>query len=267
MEKIRLKKLINRYNDEQNFIYLTMEKLSQEFSSNTFADDTFWTTFSEFYQGHSGNKFLGGLGYTTLDGFSLVDDDGYDVSIALSSGEESGIINDWDTFSEDLSMALCYQFARKWIAVSDTIEKNYRADIDEDEKYTETLTNNLKDEKSYGRTNETRRGSKVSSTDSVITTESTTPYNSSTFQDINKTTSSSDTTTTAEADSNVTNSQDGGADTTSHTGTRTREVVRTGGSDKWRRGQEFFSLISSALFETMARDIDSVVTLPFYSLQ
>lgn len=267
MEKIKIRKLINLHDDDENFIYQIWNNITTYIDNEGYlADDSIWTQFTSYYVGHSGNKYLGGEGYTQLDDVSLVDDEENDVSVVLSSGDDTGVIYGWDVFSTNLASSLAYHYFHKWSSIANTLKNNYKADINDDETYNETITNNLTDTKDYGKTNETKRATNISSSDSVTNTDQTMAYNGTSFQDVNKTTSTSDSTTTAEADANVTNSADSGTDTTKHTGTRSRSYTRTGGSDNWRRGREYLNLLATDLFETMARDIDSAVTLPYYSL-
>lgn len=269
MEKIYLKKMMITSNKEihnvtQSFIVSAFSNIRQYISMDlsyfSLGDAVY---FANYYNGHSGHKYLGGMGYSIFDGCTLVDDDGYECTAdenTLADGEA------WAYFANAVGPVIAGRFGRKWTSIVKSVFNNYQSDISDEETYSETITNDLKDSKSYGKTNRTERSTDITSDDTGTDTDQVSAFNSNSFQDVNKTTSEGNTHTTADPTSNYTSSSDSGTDTLSHTGTRTREVSRTGRIDKWKRGEEQLRFISADFFEIMAKDIDSVITLPYYSL-
>lgn len=258
-EKIRIRKITSPNDETENFIRVAFAELSEIYPDAVTDLSSLGEMFAKYYRGHSGDKFIGGGAYSSLDGFSLVDDDGYDAE-----ADDSGVIDSWSGFSSDFGKVIAYTYGKKWISQLKSIEKHYADDFEDEETYSETIENDLRDVKEYGKSNSVTRGVNVTVTDTNDQTNSVSGYDATAMVDSDKTSVNGTSTTTADADKNVTTSTDKGTDTTSHLGTKKRTYTRSGGNEKWRRGREMLAFIATDCFEMFAKDIDRIATLPYY---
>lgn len=241
-----------------------------DFPSDEFPD-YFIPSFEKYYFGHSGNKMLGGMAVSELDEYSIADDEGNLVEVD-DGCDETGVIDEFSSWYEDIGKALGDMHYGKWHSVFASLQKAYGKDFYDLDSTEETLTNALKDSKEYSHSKNTKTSSSITTTETpdltTETTDSVSAFNATDFSDSDKSVSkesgTNTTTSVGSSDDNHSDTSDTGTDTTDHTGTRTRSIRRTGGNDVWKRAEEYNRYVSVNLFREMANDIDKVITLPFY---
>lgn len=272
-------KLIEFWNHDDNFI----TALSSIFSSSagTFLTKDFFDSLSSIYfLNHSGDKTsskyltrivsLTSAIYTS-DGYQVYDTDG------------NIIVLDLNDFNTKIAKDLVSRYGKKWKDIDKLFQKDYDAFQSEAIQDTETpdITKSNVRTKSQNVTTTDSGTDKTTSTPSgSVHTETTddgnvSAFNESDYSPRTKTDSTTDTTyndyklvsegtngntrtITANADDNKDTS------TLTETGTRKREIAHLGGSNLWSRIEEYKKFESDTLMDIMIKDIDSMLTIPYY---
>ena len=272
-------KLIEFWNHDNNFI----TALSSIFSSSagTFLTKDFFGSLSSIYfLNHSGDKtsskYLTRIvsitsAVYTSDGYQVYDSEGNIVVLNLND------------FNAKVAKDLVARFGKKWMEIDKLFQKDYDAFQSEaiEEKETPDITKTDTRTKSQNvTTKDTGSDSTTSTPSGSVHTETTdkgnvSAYNESDYSPRTKNDSTTDTsyneykvvtegtngntrTITANADDNVDTS------TLTEKGTRTNEITHLGGNNLWSRIEEYKKFESDTLMDIMIKDIDSMLTIPYY---
>jgi hypothetical protein len=272
-------KLIEFWNHDDNFI----TALSSIFSSSagTFlTKDFFYSLSSIYFLNHSGDKTsskyltrivsLTSAIYTS-DGYQVYDTDGNIIVLNLND------------FNAKVAKDLVARFGKKWAEIDKLFQKDYNAFQSESIEETETpdiTKSNVRTKSQNVTTTDNGTDSTTSTPSGSVHTETSDDGNVSAFNETDysprtKSNSVTDTsyknyevvtegtngntrTVTANAEDNKDTS------TLTETGTRKHDITHIGGSDLWSRIEEYKKFESDTLMDIMIKDIDSMLTIPYY---
>lgn len=150
----------------------------------------FVPSFAKYYFGRSGNKWIGGMAMSEMDEYSLVDDDGDFVDVTTDS-IQSGVINDFSGYYEDLGNAVGDTYYYKWHSVFASLQNAYGKDFYDLDDTEETITNDLKDSKEYSHSKNTKTASSLTTTNTKSATDNTTSTGKATSSNSSSSTGSS----------------------------------------------------------------------------
>ena len=272
-------KLIEFWNHDDNFI----TALSSLFSSSTgtfLTKDFFDSLSSVYFLNHSGDKtsskYLTRIvsitsAVCTSDGYQVYDSEGNIVVLNLND------------FNAKVAKDLVARFGNKWKSIDRLFQKDYDAFQSEAIEDTETpdiTKSNVRTKSQNVTTTDNGTDSTTSIPSGSISTETSDDGNVSAFNETDysprtKSNSVTDTsyknykvvtegtnvntrTITANAEDNKDTS------TLTETGTRKHDITHLGGSDLWSRVEEYKKFESDTLMDIMIKDIDSMLTIPYY---
>lgn len=272
-------KLIEFWNHDDNFI----TALSSLFSSSTgtfLTKDFFDSLSSVYFLNHSGDKtsskYLTRIvsitsAVCTSDGYPVYDSEGNIVVLNLND------------FNAKVAKDLIARFGNKWKSIDRLFQKDYDAFQSEAIEDTETpdiTKSNTRTKSQNVTTKDTGTDSTTSTPSGSVHSETSDDGNVSAFNETDysprtKSKSVNDTsyneykvvtegtngntrTITANAEDNKDTS------TLTETGTRKHDITHIGGSDLWSRVEEYKKFESDTLMDIMIKDIDSMLTIPYY---
>ena len=272
-------KLIEFWNHDDNFITALSSLLSP--SAGTFLTKDFFDSLSSVYfLNHSGDKtsskYLTRIvsitsAVCTSDGYPVYDSEGNIVVLNLND------------FNAKVAKDLVVRFGNKWKSIDRLFQKDYDAFQSEAIEDTETpdiTKSNTRTKSQNVTTKDTGSNSTTSTPSGSVHTETSDDGNVSAFNETDysprtKSNSVTDTsyknykvvtegtngnirTVTASAEDNKDTS------TLKETGTIKHDITHLGGSNLWSRIEEYKKFESDTLMDIMIKDIDSMLSVPYY---
>ena len=272
-------KLIEFWNHDDNFITALTSLLSSE--AGTFLTKDFFDSLSSVYfLNHSGDKtsskYLTRIvsitsAVCTSDGYPVYDSEGNIVVLNLND------------FNAKVAKDLVARFGNKWKSIDRLFKKDYDAFQSEAIEDTETpdiIKSNVRAKSQNVTTKDTGSDSTTSTPSGSVRTETSDDGNVSAFNetDYSPRTKSNSVTDTSYKDYKVVTEGTNGntrtitanaednkdTSTLTETGTRKHDITHIGGSDLWFRIEEYKKFESDTLMDIMIKDIDSMLTIPYY---
>lgn len=272
-------KLIEFWNHDDNFITALSSLISS--SAGTFLTKDFFDSLSSIYfLNHSGDKVSSKYLTRIVSITSAVcTSDGYQVY----DSEGNIVVLDLNDFNSKVAKDLLARFGKKWKDIDKLFQKDYDAFQSEAIEDTETpdiTKSNVRTKSQNVTTKDTGSDSTTSTPSGSVHTETSddgnvSAFNESGYSPRTKIDSATDTsykdykvvtegtngntrTITANAEDNKDTS------TLTETGTRKHDITHLGGSDLWSRVEEYKKFESDTLMDIMIKDIDSMLTIPYY---
>ena len=272
-------KLIEFWNHDDNFI----TALSSIFSSSagTFlTKDFFYSLSSIYFLNHSGDKTsskyltrivsLTSAVYTS-DGYQVYDNDG------------NIIVLDLNDFNTKVAKDLVSRYGKKWTEIDKLFQKDYDAFQSESIEETETpdiTKSNVRTKSQNVTTTDNGTDSTTSTPSGSVHNETSDDGNVSAFNETDyspRTKSNSVTDTSYKNYKVVTEGTNGNTrtitanaednkdtSTLKETGTIKHDITHLGGNNIWSRIEEYKKFESDTLMDIMIKDIDSMLTIPYY---
>lgn len=272
-------KLIEFWNHDDNFITALTSLLSSE--AGTFLTKDFFDSLSSVYfLNHSGDKtsskYLTRIvsitsAVCTSDGYQVYDSEGNIVVLNLND------------FNAKVAKDLVARFGKKWLEIDKLFQKDYNAFQSESIEETETpdiTKSNVRTKSQNVTTTDNGSDSTTSTPSGSVHAETSDDGNVSAFNETDyspRTKSNSVTDTSYKNYKVVTEGTNGNTrtitanaednkdtSTLKETGTIKHDITHLGGSNLWSRIEEYKKFESDTLMDIMIKDIDSMLTIPYY---
>lgn len=272
-------KLIEFWNHDDNFI----TALSSLFSSSTgtfLTKDFFDSLSSVYFLNHSGDKtsskYLTRIvsitsAVYTSDGYQVYDSEGNIVVLNLND------------FNAKVAKDLVARFGKKWVEIDKLFQKDYDAFQSESIEETETpdiTKSNVRTKSQNVTTTDNGSDSTTSTPSGSVHNETSDDGNVSAFNETDyspRTKSNSVTDTSYKNYKVVTEGTNGNTrtitanaednkdtSTLKETGTIKHDITHLGGSNLWSRIEEYKKFESDTLMDIMIKDLDSMLSVPYY---
>ena len=272
-------RLIEFWNHDDNFITALTSLLSSE--AGTFLTKDFFDSLSSVYfLNHSGDKtsskYLTRIvsitsAVCTSDGYPVYDSEGNIVVLNLND------------FNAKVAKDLVARFGKKWLDIDKLFQKDYDAFQSESIEETETpdiTKSNVRTKSQNVTTTDNGTDSTTSTPSGSVHNETSDDGNVSAFNETDyspRTKSNSVTDTSYKNYKVVTEGTNGNTrtitanaednkdtSTLKETGTRKHEITHLGGNNLWSRIEEYKKFESDTLMDIMIKDIDSMLSVPYY---
>ena len=272
-------KLIEFWNHDDNFITALTSLLSSE--AGTFLTKDFFDSLSSVYfLNHSGDKtsskYLTRIvsitsAVCTSDGYQVYDSEGNIVVLNLND------------FNAKVAKDLVSRYGKKWKDIDKLFQKDYDAFQSESIEETETpdiTKSNVRTKSQKVTTTDNGTDSTTSTPSGSVHNETSDDGNVSAFNETDyspRTKSNSVTDTSYKNYKVVTEGSNGNTrtitanaednkdtSTLKETGTIKHDITHLGGSNLWSRIEEYKKFESDTLMDIMIKDIDSMLTIPYY---
>ena len=272
-------KLIEFWNHDDNFITALTSLLSSE--AGTFLTKDFFVSLSSVYfLNHSGDKIsskyltrivsITSAVYTS-DGYQVYDSEGNIVVLNLND------------FNAKVAKDLVSRYGKKWKDIDKLFQKDYDAFQSESIEETETpdiTKSNVRTKSQNVTTTDNGTDSTTSTPSGSVHNETSDDGNVSAFNETDyspRTKSNSVTDTSYKNYKVVTEGSNGNTrtitanaednkdtSTLKETGTIKHDITHLGGNNLWSRIEEYKKFESDTLMDIMIKDIDSMLTIPYY---